>query len=179
VWWRSPVDALGDPARFLLLPGRRHGSVGAGPPIAGIEFGAPLGDEASDSDGLRAEPAARGAAAAIPPEANRVEGLPCDLAMCRWRHLVESFSCRPERFRRVAARYDETDESFTAMIHPASSILALRRMSTRPSSTRMSWPIKRLRHPTRRSGVRQEVSRGDERAAGSPCPLVSGGTGCS
>jgi transposase len=43
-----------------------------------------------------------------------------------WRHLVENFFCRLKQFRRVATRYDKTDQSFSAMIHLAASLLALK-----------------------------------------------------
>jgi transposase len=46
--------------------------------------------------------------------------------MYRWRHLVENFFCRLKQFRRVATRYDKTDQSFSAMIHLAASLLALK-----------------------------------------------------
>ena len=57
--------------RFVLLPGQRHDSVGVAPLIGGIEFGALLGDKAFDADWIRADLEARGAAAVIPPKANR------------------------------------------------------------------------------------------------------------
>jgi transposase len=44
--------------------------------------------------------------------------------MDRWRHLVENFFCDLKQFRRVATRYDKTDQSFTAMIHLAASFMA-------------------------------------------------------
>ena len=60
------VDALGNLVRFVLLPGQRHDSVGVPPLIEGVAFGALLGDKAFDTDRLRAELDARGAAAVIP-----------------------------------------------------------------------------------------------------------------
>jgi Transposase DDE domain len=64
------VDALGNPVRFVLLPGQRHDTVGVPPLIEGIAFDALLGDKAFDTDWLRAELDSRGAAAVIPPKAN-------------------------------------------------------------------------------------------------------------
>ena len=57
--------------RFVLLPGQRHDTIGVPPLIEGIAFGALLGDKAFDTDWLRAELDERGAAAVIPPKANR------------------------------------------------------------------------------------------------------------
>ena len=46
--------------------------------------------------------------------------------MYRWRHLVENFFCDLKQFRRIATRYDKTDQSFSAMIHLAASFMALK-----------------------------------------------------
>ena len=85
------VDALGNLARFVLLPGQRHNSVGIEPLIEAIEFEALLADKAFDIDWLRAELDNRGAQAIIPPKANRQQAIACDFHMCRWRHLIENF----------------------------------------------------------------------------------------
>jgi len=113
------ADALGDLVRFVLLPGRRHDTVGVPPPIEGVAFGALLGDEAFDADWIRADLDARGAAAVIPPEAGREGHLDFDRAMHRWRHLIENSFAKLKEFRAAAARYDETDTSFAATIHLA------------------------------------------------------------
>jgi transposase len=120
------VDALGNLVRFVLLPGQRHDSIGVAPLIADIAFAALLADKALDLDWLRAELEERGALAVIPPKANRVQPISCDFHMYRWRHLVENFFCTLKAFRRIATRYDKTDESFAAMIHLVGSAIALR-----------------------------------------------------
>jgi transposase len=120
------VDALGNLVRFLLLPGQRHDSVGAAPLLQDIDFAALLADKAFDIDWLRAELDKRGATAVIPPKTNRRQPIACDFHMYRWRHLVENFFCTLKAFRRIATRYDKTDESFAAMIHLAGSAIALR-----------------------------------------------------
>ena len=120
------VDALGNLARFVLLPGQRHDSLGVEPLIKGIDFAALLGDKAFDVDWLRAELNERGATAVIPPKANRSQPIPCDFHMYRWRHLVENFFCSLKAFRRIATRYDKTDTSFAAMVHLVGSALAIR-----------------------------------------------------
>ena len=79
------VDALGNLVRFVLLPGQRHDTIGVPPLIEGIAFDALLGDKAFDADWLRAELDRRGAAAVIPPKANRKASLDYDKAMYRWR----------------------------------------------------------------------------------------------
>jgi transposase len=120
------VDALGNLVRFVLLPGQRHDSVAAEPLIADIEFAALLGDKAFDNDWLRAELDRRGACAIIPPKAGRARRIACDFDMYKWRHLVENYFCGLKQSRRIATRYDKTDESYAAMIHLAATRLALR-----------------------------------------------------
>jgi transposase len=120
------VDALGNLVRFVLLPGQRHDSVGVAPLIQDLDFAALLADRAFDMDWLRADLDERGAAAIIPPKANRTQPIPYDFHMYRWRHLIENFFCKLKAFRRIATRYDKTDESFAAMIHLAASAIALR-----------------------------------------------------
>jgi transposase len=120
------VDALGNLARFVLLPGERHDSIGVEPLITGLDFQALLGDKAFDTNWLRAELEARGALAVIPPRSNRATPIACDFDIYRWRHLVENFFCNLKQFRRIATRYDKTDTSFAAAIHLAAACLALR-----------------------------------------------------
>ena len=120
------VDALGNLARFVLLPGQRHDSVGVEPLIEDIEVLALLADKAFDIDWLRAELNNRGAQAVIPPKANRKQAIACDFHMYRWRHLIENFFCKLKAFRRIATRYEKTDDSFAAMIHLVGAALAIR-----------------------------------------------------
>ena len=120
------VDALGNLARFVLLPGHRHDSLGVKPLIKDIEFEALLADKAFDNDWLRAELRERGALCVIPPKADRARHIPCDFHMYRWRHLIENFFCKLKAFRRIATRYDKTDASFIAMIHLVASAIAVR-----------------------------------------------------
>ncbi len=65
------VDALGNLARFVLLPGQRHDTIGVAALIQDVHFDALLGDKAFDVDWLREELDQRGATAVIPPKANR------------------------------------------------------------------------------------------------------------
>jgi transposase len=120
------ADALGNLVRFVLLPGQRHDSVGLEPLIMQINFEALLADKAFDVDWLRAELNDRGALAVIPPKSNRTQSIPCDFHMYRWRHLVENLFCKLKAFRRIATRYEKTDESFAAIINLVGSAIALR-----------------------------------------------------
>ena len=120
------VDALGNLARFVLLPGQRHDSVGVEPLITGVDFEALIADKAFDNNAVRAILSERGAIAVIPSKADRKTPIPHDREMYKWRHLVENFFQRLKEFRRIATRYDKTDTSFSAIIHLASSYLALK-----------------------------------------------------
>ena len=112
--------------RFVLLPGQHHDSVGVRPLIAGVAFGALLGAKAFDADWLRADLDDRGAAAVIPPKANRKTIISFDRDRYRWRHLIENTFAKLKEFRAVATRYDKTDTSYTATIHLAAAIIASR-----------------------------------------------------
>jgi transposase len=112
--------------RFVLLPGQRHDTIGVPPLIEGVAFGALLGDRAFDVDWLRAELDARGAAAVIPPKANRKTRFDFDRDAYRWRHLIENCFAKLKEFRAVATRCDKTDDSFRATINLAAAIVASR-----------------------------------------------------
>ena len=120
------TDALGTLARFVLLPGQRHDSLGVPPLIEDVAFGALLGDKAFDIDWLRAALDERGATAVIPPKANRKAVISFDRAMYRWRHLIENTFAKLKEFRAVATRYDKTDTSYAATIHLAAAMIAAR-----------------------------------------------------
>lgn len=120
------TDALGNPVRFSLWPGQRHDSVGAPAFIDAISFDALLADKAFDNNKLRENPRNRGAQAVIPSKAGRKEIIPHDAEMYRWRHLVENYFSKIRDFCAVTTRYDKTDESFSATINLAATIIALR-----------------------------------------------------
>ena len=119
------TDALGNLARFILLPGQRHDSVGTDPLIQNVDFEALIADKGFDNNGLRATLNERGAIAVIPSKADRKTPIPYDAAMYKWRHLIENCFQQLKEFRRVATRYDKTDTSFVAVIHLAATFLAL------------------------------------------------------
>jgi len=120
------VDALGNLARFVLLPGQRHDSIAVKPLITGIDIAALIGDKAFDNNAVRAELHERRAIAVIPSKADRITPIPHDVEMYKWRHLIENFFQRLKEFRRIATRYDKTDASFAAFIHLRAAQLALK-----------------------------------------------------
>ncbi len=120
------VDALGNLARCRLLPGQRHDRIGVDRLLDGLFIDALIADQAFDNNPIRTLLADRGAVAVIPAKADRKTGIPHDIDMCRWRHLVENYVAKIKPFRRIATRYDNTDTSFQALIHSAATAIALR-----------------------------------------------------
>ena len=62
----------------------------------------------------------------IPRKSNRKQNIDCDFHACRWRHLVENFFCSLKTFRRIATRYEKTDESYRTIINLAGLKIAMR-----------------------------------------------------
>ncbi len=117
------VDALGNLARFVLLPGQRFETAGVPPLIEGVTFDALIADRSFDSNAIIAELDARGAKAVIAQHPRRTKPLAIDEEMYRWRHLIENFFCKLKEFKRIAMRSDKTDQSFAAMIHLAAAVI--------------------------------------------------------
>ena len=117
------VDALGTLARFVLLPGQRHDSVGVEPLIAGVEFDALIADKAFDIDWIVAELDERGAQVVISQHPRRTRPRPIDADLYKWRHLIENFFGKLKDFKRIALRACKTDASFAAMIYAAAMII--------------------------------------------------------
>jgi hypothetical protein len=84
------VDALGNLARFVVLPCQRHDSIGVEPLLHGVALGALIGDKGFDNDWLRHERDQRKAPAVIAPKADRKTFIPRDFAMYAWRHLPKT-----------------------------------------------------------------------------------------
>jgi transposase len=120
------TDALGNLVRFTLMPGQRHDTVGVAPLIEGLFFDALIADKAFDSDAIVADLDERGAKVVISQHPRRSRPLAIDEEMYKWRHLIENFFCKLKEFKRIALRADKTDQSFTAMIHIAATVIHLR-----------------------------------------------------
>jgi transposase len=117
------TDALGNLVRFVLLPGHRFDTVGMAPLIQDFEFGALIADKAFDSNALIADLDARGAKVVISQHPRRASPRPIDREIYKWRHLIENFFCKLKEFKRIAMRSDKTDQSFSAMIHLAATVI--------------------------------------------------------
>jgi transposase len=105
------------------MPGQRFDTIGVAPLINGVEFGGLIADKAFDADWIVAELDERGARVVISQHSRRSQPRDIDLEVYKWRHLVENFFCKLKEFKRIAMRSDKTDQSFTAMIYAAATVL--------------------------------------------------------
>jgi transposase len=120
------TDAFGNLVRFELLPGQRFDTVGVPPLIDGLSFKALIADKAFDSDAILADLDDRGAKVVISQHPRRSKPRVIDKEMYKWRHLIENFFCKLKEFKRIAWRADKTDQSFSAMIHLAATVISSR-----------------------------------------------------
>jgi transposase len=93
---------LGHLARFVLLPGQRHETVGVGPLIKDVEFGGLIADKAFDANWIIAKLNQRGAKIVISQMPKRKEPLDIDREVYKWRHLIENVFCKLKEFKRMA-----------------------------------------------------------------------------
>ena len=117
------TDALGNLVRFELLPGQRFDTVGVPPLIDGLSFAALIADKAFDSDAILANLDDRGTKVVISQHPRRSKPRVIDQEIYKWRHLIENFFCKLKDFKRIALRADKTDQSFSAMIHLAATVI--------------------------------------------------------
>lgn len=120
------VDALGNLAKFMLLPGQRHDSIGVDTLLDDIVIDALITDKAFDTNAICSRLDEKRAVTVIPSKADRKDPIPHDVDMYRWRHLVENYFVKIKEFRRTATRHDKTNASFEAMIHIAVTAFAIR-----------------------------------------------------
>ena len=115
------VDGLGNPVEFFLSPGNDHDATHAIEVLDRVELEGSnvLGDRAYDTDAILKYLEERGAIAVIPSQANRLVQRDCDWWLYKERHLVECFFQKIKWFRRVATRYDKTDDSFLGFVYLA------------------------------------------------------------
>jgi transposase len=115
------VDGLGNPVEFFLSPGNDHDSTHAIELLDRVmmEGSHVLGDRAYDTDVILKYLEERGAIAVIPSKSNRLIQRECDWWLYKERHLVECFFQKLKWFRRVATRYDKSDDSFLGFVYLA------------------------------------------------------------
>ena len=84
-----------------------------------------IADKGYDSNDFVAMIQKRGAAAVIPPKANRLEPRAYDRHTYKERNLVERFWSKAKQFRRVAPRYEKKAANFLAFVHLAAILVML------------------------------------------------------
>ena len=120
------ADALGNLIDFRLLPGHAHDLRGTAALIKGLSCEKLLADRACDADRLREALTGAEIEPVIPPKSNRRFPAEFDRDTCKWRHLIENFFGKPKEYRRIAMRRCKTDESFSAFIALAATVIRLR-----------------------------------------------------
>lgn len=120
------ADAVGNLTDFRLLPGQAHDLRGTGALIDGLTCGQLLTDRAFDADWLREALTGAGIEPVIPPKSNRRFPAEFDRETYKWRHLIENLFGRLKEYRGIAMRCCKTDESFSAFIALAATVIRLR-----------------------------------------------------
>lgn len=116
------VDGLGNPIKFLLSKGNDHDSIHAIELLSKTDLSKSnvLGDKAYGTLTIRNYITECGGRYTIPPKENNPNPWECDWWTYKERHLVECFFQKLKWFRRVATRYDKSDDSFLAFVLLAS-----------------------------------------------------------
>lgn len=94
--------------------------------LAGLVPAVVLADRGYDSDAAVALIESTGAEAVLPSKSNRVEPRPHDEDLYTHRAVGENFWSRIKQYRRVATRYDKTDECFMGFVALAAIRVTLR-----------------------------------------------------
>ena len=117
------TDALGNLIDFRLLPGQAHDLRGTAALIEGLTCGQLLADRAFDANWLRNLLTSAGITVVIPPKSNRRFPAEFDRDTYKWRHLIENFFGKLKEYRGIAMRCCKTDESFSAFISLAATVI--------------------------------------------------------
>jgi transposase len=120
------TDALGHLIDFRLLPGQAHDLKGTAALLEGLICGQFLADRAFDADWLRDALNEVGIEPVIPPKSNRRLPAEFDRDTYKWRHLIENFFAKLKEYRGIAMRCCKTDDSFSAFIALAATVIRLR-----------------------------------------------------
>lgn len=117
---------MGNPVRLLLSAGQCSDIGQAEALIEGFDFKYLLGDKGYDAKNLEDKVTEKQAIACIPSRKNCKIQRDYDQHLYKDRNLVERFFNLIKHFRRIATRYEKTDQNYLAMAHFASAIILLR-----------------------------------------------------
>jgi transposase len=108
------------------MPGQAHDLRETRKLLQGLSAGNLLADRAFDADWLRNDLLAHNIIPIIPPKSNRKFPAEFDKETYKWRHLVENYFGKLKENRGIAMRSCKTDQSFTAFISLAATMIELR-----------------------------------------------------
>lgn len=108
------------------MPGRAHDLRETSPPIRDLTAGHLLSDRAFGADWLRNDLLDRNIIPVIPPKSNRKFPAEFDKDTYKWRHPIENYFGKLKKNRGIAMRSCKTDQSFTAFISLAATMIELR-----------------------------------------------------
>jgi transposase len=117
---------LGNPLRFTLTGGQRHGITQAPALSADYSCEWVIADTAYDSDAFLSQVLDRGAVPVIPPRANRKEAREYDKHLYRERHLVECLFNKIKHYRRIFSRFEKLDRSYMGFLSFVGALIWLR-----------------------------------------------------
>jgi transposase len=118
---------LGNPVEFMLSSGNDHDSKHAIEILSRVDLSQSnvLGDRAYGARKIRDFITETGGQYTIPPKKDNPKPWKVDWWVYKERHLVECFFQKIKWFRRVATRYDKTDEAFLGVVYLASIAILL------------------------------------------------------
>ena len=108
---------------FELLPGQRHDTIGVASLIDTSTFGGLIADKAFDVNWIVEELDRRGSEIVVSQHPNRRAPRKIDAEVYKWRHLIENFFGKLKEYRGIATRCCKTDESFSAFISLAATVI--------------------------------------------------------
>jgi len=108
------------------MPGQAHDLRETRALLRDLQAGHLLADRAFDANWLRNDMLTRGITPVIPPKSNRKFPAEFDKETYKWRHLVENYFGKLKENRGIAMRSCKTDQSFTAFISLAATMIELR-----------------------------------------------------
>jgi transposase len=112
--------------KLILTPGQAADVTQGEALIDGVPFEVAIADRGYDKKALVEAIESRGAEAVIPTQKNRAEQRAIDAEKYKDRNIAERFWSKVKQYRRVATRYDKTDECYLAFVHLASIMVMLR-----------------------------------------------------
>ena len=120
------VDGLGNPLRFRLSAGQQHDITCAEALIDGYSSEYVIADTSYDATAFVESITHMGAAAVIPPRANRCNPRTYDAHLYKERHRVECFINKIKHYRRIFSRFDKLANRYLGFLSFVAAIIWLR-----------------------------------------------------